>query len=63
MVDWRSLKIGDRLVLRTWELGEKLVVPCSVIEIYEDHAILHADLDYNLWLDENFAYMFYLLRK
>ena len=59
MVDWRTLKKGDRLVMRIVELGTRVVVPCSVYEIFSDHVILRAEGDYNLWLDDDFADMFY----
>ena len=63
MVDWKALKIGDRIVLKRMELGVRLYVPCTVTEIYEDHLIIFADDGYKMWLDEDFADMFYRLRK
>lgn len=57
MIDWKEVKIQDKIIYSWNEFDGKGSIIGNVCEIYSDHVIIDAD-GMKLWLDEENAYMF-----
>lgn len=57
MVDFRTLKVGEKLTYTVDEFDGYSQNKVVVTEVNEDHAIARLD-DMNLWIDEDTEYMF-----
>ena len=59
MVDYRKLKVGDRLHLHTEEFDGVYDTDGVVTEVKTDHAIMAEPDGTHNWIDANTAFEFY----
>lgn len=52
MINWRTIKVGDKLEMRADDFGTVTTVSGTVTEVHADHAVMKADDGYTLWIDD-----------
>jgi len=61
MVDWRTLKVNDKLTYTVDDFDGKGTFPATVTEVHQDHVVASVKEEYmemNLWVDDFNADMF-----
>lgn len=63
MVDWRTLKVGDKVRLHTEEFGVTGDWDGVVTEVAEDHAIMTDEFGARNWIDDDFAQDYFRINR